>query len=271
MLIERIESKYHYALIQYIPDMARGESLNVGLVVRDKEKQLVRWNHEFSPHKSPAFQWDKSIMKQWEEFYQEEMTVMTQPGSDKLSEEYWDSIRYRCPEEYVLGDSRFILNNAGSIEDVANYLFHKLVMPAGKQTRLRESYTWATSFFKQRHLLDETRCKYPIQPKYVLQEEGLQFTLPFYQKNGSQRAIWIARTQPRKEGVVTDQGSRYIAETTLLRAIWEKEKAEYILLAKEYDKNNPDIKAAQIADINVMPISSKETEKFFLAACECDV
>lgn len=270
-MIERIESKYQYALIQYIPDMARGESLNVGLVVRNEEKQLVRWNHEFNPNKKPASLWDKSLMKQWEEFYQEEMTVMIQPDRDKLSNEYWDSIRCRCPEEYVLGGSRFILNNTGNIEDVADYLFKKLVMSTTKQTRRRESSAWATSFFKKRHLHDSAYCKYPIQPKYRVLEEGLQFTLPFYQKNGSQRAIWVAHTEPYGEGIVTMQGNRYIAETTLLRAIWEKDNAEYILLTKKEDKHNPDIRAAEMADITVMPIDSAETERFFLVACECNV
>jgi hypothetical protein len=100
---------------------------------------------------------------------------------------------------------------------------------------------------------------------------GLYFKLPFYQKNGKHRAIWTAKEIAPQDGFITDQGNRYIAQTALLRELWtetQKEDADFILISRKYDKENPDIKAALIAKCEVMPVDSSETKTYFESVCE---
>jgi hypothetical protein len=267
MLIGSLKNKYHYALIRYMPNVERGEGLNVGLVVRNDKEQLVYWDSNFIPHKAFKSMWNKSVMQEWEEFYKEEMTVLLSNNEEKLTESYWSSIRRRCQEQYILSDSMFLLNEAGTIRDVAQYLFEKLVVAKPSKPKNRVSYSWATDFFKKRRFFDKEVCKYPVQQKYEILWSGLQFCLPFYQKNGKHRAIWATNHQTSLDATLTRQGSKCISEATLLREHWGS-NAEFIFIAKDYDKENPDIKAAKIAKVEVMPIDAEETRKYFEAACE---
>jgi hypothetical protein len=270
MKIENASSKYQYALIRYTPDPARGECLNVGLVVRNDREQIVQWNRDFSPSKAFAPLWDKSIMKEWEEYYQEAMTVgsvFSGVEELKLNDDYWNSIRQRCQDQYVLGDACFMLGDEHAIENVAKYLFDKFVLPKNENKRTREGSGWANSFFKKFKFFDNNVYKYPVESKKELVLEGFRFKLPFYQKNGMDRAIWTTMAKSTQDGIITSQGNKYITAKTILSDLW-KNNAAFILLVQEYDKENIDIKAAKIAKVDVMPINSADTEKYFVSACE---
>jgi hypothetical protein len=269
MEIERVDSKYHYAIIRYMPDPARGEGLNVGVVVRSDKEQVVKWNKHFSPNPVKAFAstFDKSIMEEWERFFVEEMDATELFDPEKVREDYWDSIRHRCQDQYVLGSTLFVLNNEHEIKKIAEDLFNTLVMPKSGNIIHREGYRWATVFLKKFKFFDKKYYKHPIEQKKELHLEGIRFKLPFYQKNGLHRAIWTAKTNSSQDGIITPQGKSYISDKTILSELWGKD-AEFVLLAREYDEENTDIKAAKIAKVEVMPINDKETEKYFRSACE---
>ena len=272
MIIEEINNKYHYALIRYTPDADRGEGLNIGIVVRNDNEQTLLWNKDFNPRTIVNENWNKSQMQEWEEFYQEEMTVMQYEGeSHKLTEEYWDSIRKTCPENYVLGSSMIMLNNANSIEGIANYLFKKLVLPQ-KIVKRRDTGKWATDFFKKLRFTDEKRYKYPVVSQHEMILRGLRFYLPFYQNNGKRRAIWTAGSGIPQKGIKSARLSKYLSDYILLREIWgeesEQPQPDFILLTKRRDEDDPDIQAAEIAKIQVMPIDLDTTAEYFSKVCE---
>lgn len=266
-------AKYQYALIRYVPDSSRGEWLNVGLVIRDDKQQIVKWNDQFSPPRLLSSGWDKEIMREWEEFYKEEMVASIKFDERKLQDEFWDTIRTRCHYGYVLSDTCFTLNNIKNIESVAEHLFNKLVcQKRPKHKTHRETTRWATDYFQKLHLFDKSKCRYPLEKKKEEEIDGIKFILPFYQENGKKRPIWPAPVKAVKknhDALISPQGNSIVAAIYTLRQQWGDDAAEYWVITRELNMNTPDVKAAKKADAKICSIDDPRTVKELQEACGC--
>ena len=269
-------TEYEYAIIRYIPDAERGEGVNVGLVIKSGKRQMVLWNDQFNP---PYFlkprTWRTKDMKKWRDFYKEELTVLfpdDEGASLRLSSDYWNSIRARCREGYVLGESSFVFNNdpgkfEAELPSLADRLFHQLVDKEGlKRTNPKNM---VKSFIEKYRFWDRECFHYPVKAQFKLISGGLAINLPFYQKNGISRAIWPLNAQPSSDtpsqATIDRLGRIFVAKKCFQEMDME---AEYILLTSTtLPKDDINVKMVEAEKGKVFSIEDEEACKYFSQAC----
>jgi hypothetical protein len=277
MIAGTFNASYEYAIIRYMPDAERGESANVGLVVKKDKRQIVLWNERFCP---PSFlksrTWKTQNMRKWRDFYKEELTVLLpndENASMRLSSDYWDSIRARCREGYVLGESSFIFNNdPGRFEEEISSIAQRLFSQLVEKDELGRSSVKniIKSFIAKNHFLDGTHFRYPVQTSYRLEGKGIYINLPFYQKNGISRAIWPLNAQPSSitpsPATIERLGRMFVAKSCFQNLGTE---AEYIFLTSK-TLSDDDINVIMIEQENgrVFSVESEDAHKYLREACD---
>jgi hypothetical protein len=277
MIARTFKTEYEYALIRYMPNAERGESANVGIVVKDGKRQCVLWNENFEP---PSFlksnAWQKHDMKKWQEFYNEELTVLSLSDADaalRLSGDYWNSIRARCKQGYILGESSFLLNNdQGEYEEefsaIANRLFAQLVNKKKSRKALSLAHR-VRSFFEQYHFSDDRCFRYPISQSYCLKSDSISIHLPFYQQNEISRAMWPLDTDPSTASLARDTVNR-LGQLSVAKTCFQNRgaEAEYIFLtSKALPDDNANAQVIKAAQGQILPLDDEKTADYLREIC----
>ena len=118
----------HYALIRFVPDMARMEPINFGVVLQGFGKIDFKLNPNFAIRKDV----ETPVFQQWRDFLVEEIRgepmPLFQPRKDSV--EFLTHLANLCEQTVSLSRPLFVsAKKDESFEDVLESLFTKLVLP----------------------------------------------------------------------------------------------------------------------------------------------
>ena len=118
----------HYALIRFVPDMARMEPINFGVVLQGFGKIDFKLNPNFARRKDV----ETPVFQQWRDFLVEEIRgepmPLFQPQKDSV--EFLTHLANLCEQTVSMSRPLFVsAKKDESFEDVLESLFTKLVLP----------------------------------------------------------------------------------------------------------------------------------------------
>ncbi len=118
----------HYALIRFVPDMARMEPINFGVVLQGFGKIDFKLNPNFARRKDV----ETPVFQQWRDFLVEEIRGEPMPlfQPQKHSVEFLTHLANLCEQTVSMSRPLFVsAKKDESFEDVLESLFTKLVLP----------------------------------------------------------------------------------------------------------------------------------------------
>ena len=138
----------HYALIRFIPDAARMEPVNFGVVLQGCGRIDFKLNPNFARRKEV----ETPVYQQWHKFLEEEIRGEPMPPFQprKDSVEFLTHLANLCEHTVSMSKPLFVAAQADeSFQDVIESLFTKLVLPPDQLRPKPGSQSRPTSHFRR--------------------------------------------------------------------------------------------------------------------------
>lgn len=121
--------RFWFAIIRWVPDTWRGERMNIGILVANDERVVLRWNDGFAPSAVLGAQPSPDRLDEWRCYYQMVVDGDERREGDTMPD-MLDRVRDKTENApFQLGQSRIYMKNDDYINDVADELYEWLVLP----------------------------------------------------------------------------------------------------------------------------------------------